>query len=359
MRLTSIDVRSVRNLSDISIQPGPGLNIFYGPNGSGKTSLLEAISILSSGRSFRAGKIGSIIQNEADSLIVSAEVHNEKKSTNTRVGISRSNDKVDARIDGRTTNRISELAIALPCVNISTKNHELIEGGPGERRSFMDWISFHVDHSYLSASKRYRSALQQRNAALRNNQNQQLIQSWDNELAYSGELISISRNTVIEDFVSRFSKLAEIMPETTVPKFSYQKGWALELSLKDHLARNIDYCRRMGGTTAGPHRAELKIKIGKNDAKYIYSRGQQKLLAILMRLAQVEMYSEFHDHPPILLFDDLPSELDENARAFVFNFLSTSKIQVFLTSVEDVSKEIQSVNTKFHVEQGQIKKVLY
>ncbi len=359
MRLTSLDVSSVRNLSKISLEPEPGLNIFYGDNGAGKTSLLEAIAILSSGKSFRSGKIQTVIQNELPDLTVSASVLNEKNDTTNRVGISRSKDKTIARINGDNAQRLSELATALPCVVISTKNHELVEGGPTERRSFLDWILFHVEHDYLNQSRRYRSALSQRNAALRNGSADKLISSWNSELATAGEIISASRAEALKRFTVHFNRLAESLDEHIQPVFSYRRGWNEETSLAVTLEKNIGNCRRIASTSCGPHRADVKIKVGSNEARYVNSRGQQKLLAILMRLAQVNIYTEFHQHPPVVLFDDLPSELDKDARQFVFNYLQETGVQVFLTSVSDVSKEIHNVSKRFHVKRGLIKKVLY
>lgn len=359
MRLTSLDVSSVRNLSNVSLAPEPGLNIIYGDNGAGKTSLLEAVAILSSGKSFRAGKISNIIQNSHDDLTVSASVFNESSSVETRIGISRGKDKTRARIDGVDAKRLSELAIALPCVVISTDNNELVEGGPSERRSFMDWMLFHVEPGYLALSQRYRNALSQRNAAIRGGASDSLISSWDIELATTGENIGASRFIMLKRFEDHFKRMTQGLDDPIRPSFGYRKGWPEELSLPEALHKNINYCRRVGTTTSGPHRADVKIKVGAGEARYINSRGQQKLLAILMRLAQVDVYMEHHKHPPILLFDDLPSELDENATKFVLNYLQETGVQVFLTSVEDVSNEIQSVSKRFHVKQGQIEKVLY
>ena len=359
MHLTSLDVSCVRNLFSVSLVPEPGLNIFYGDNGAGKTSVLEAISILSSGKSFRAGKISNIIQTGQSRLLVSARVHNEIRDTQSQLGISRSKDGTEARIDGVDAKRLSELASALPCVVISTSNHELVEGGPSERRSFMDWLLFHVEPDYLSLSRRYKTALTQRNAAIRNGSSDQLIGSWDIELSSVGEIIGQSRAKMLEIFQHHFSNLTQSLDQHIQPTFVYRTGWPDELSLADALKKNIAYCRRVGTTTAGPHRADLKIKVRSSEARYINSRGQQKLLAILMRLAQVDIYIEYHKQPPILLFDDLPSELDKEARKFVFDYLQETGVQVFLTSVDDVSKEIRTVTKKFHVERGEIEKVLY
>jgi len=248
VRLTSLDVSSVRNLSSITLEPEPGLNVLYGDNGAGKTSLLEAIAILSSGRSFRAGKIKTVIQNDLNDLTVAASVLNEVSQLETRIGITRGKERTQARINGSNAQRLS---------------------------------------------------------------------------------------------------------------FVYRKGWSEELSLQEALNKNLAYCRRVGTTTSGPHRADIKIKVGSNEARYNNSRGQQKLLAIMMRLVQVDIYTEYHNHPPVLLFDDLPSELDKEARKFVFDYLQETGVQVLLTSVDDVTNEIHQVSKRFHVERGQIEKVLY
>lgn len=359
MRLTSLDVRSVRNLTEVTLQPEAGLNILFGDNGAGKTSLLEAISILSTGKTFRSGKISTVIQSDCDALTINGSILNDRNDTTTTVGISRDKDKTIARINGSNVQKLSELALALPCVVISAKNHELIEGGPSERRSFMDWILFHVEHDYLNQSRRYKNALNQRNAALRSGAPDSLVSSWDKELTTAGENINSSRSLILQKFDNHFKRLAAELDEEICPEFKYRRGWPEEYSLAATLKKNIANCRRIGATSSGPHRADLKIKIGVNEARYINSRGQQKLLAILMKLAQVDIYREHHQHPPVVLFDDLPSELDENARQFVFEYLQQTKVQVFLTSVDDITNEIHNVSNKFHVERGHIKKMVY
>lgn len=359
MRLTSLDVSSVRNIGNISLEPEPGLNVLYGDNGAGKTSLLEAIAILSNGRSFRSGKINTVIRSDFNELTVVAAVFNERSQITSRLGIVRSKDNTRARINGARAQRLSELANALPSVIVSTKNHELVEGGPTERRSFLDWILFHVEPGYLDISQRYKNALSQRNAAIRSAASDALIASWDTELVAAGETIHELRKKILDRYRIHFALLTEGLDVSVRPKFVYRKGWAEEFTLKEALNRNISYCRRVGTTTSGPHRADIKIKVGSNEARYNNSRGQQKLLAIMMRLAQVDIYTDHHAHPPVLLFDDLPSELDKEARKFVFNYLQETGVQVFLTSIDDVTNEIHGASKRFHVKQGKIEKVLY
>jgi len=359
VRLSSLTIRGVRNLENVSIDPGKGINLLFGDNGAGKTSLLESIYILAHGRSFRSGKIQTVISENLSELSVSALVENQKLRINSRVGIMRGRDLTQARIDGAAVSRMSELAAALPCIVISAKNHELIEGGPAERRSFLDWLLFHVDHSYLALYRRYKTAMQQRNAALRTTSAVAQIQNWDIELAEAGENISKKRSQIIEKFALRYSAMVESFEDDIKPVFSYRKGWTDSISLNESLVANLHICQRNGITSVGPHRADLKISLGKNEAKYVNSRGQQKLLAIVMKLVQVELFAEFNEQPPVVLIDDPPSELDDLTRKFVLRYLEQTSAQVFVTSVNDVSKNLQSDANVFHVKRGLIQKVLY
>lgn len=359
MHLTTLDVVGVRNLSRVQIHPGSGINYFFGDNGAGKTSLLEAISLLSVGRSFRSGKISTIISGESAELTVSGLVQDTKLDSSQRVGISKTRDTTTARIDGQNINRLSALALAVPSVVISTRNHELVEGGPGERRNYLDWILFHVEHTFVQLSKQYKTALSQRNAALRRGASNELVSMWNKELSESGEAIASLRekvSTQIQDRLTAFSTQlgnAEILPE-----MQYRRGWNAEQPLSETLHACLDNCRRLGTTSTGPHRADVKLKVQGDEARYVHSRGQQKLLAILMKLVQVDLYASYHGQAPILLFDDMPSELDGEARDFVLSYLKTSSVQVFLTGVEDISKTIQSVNNLFHVKHGEIQNVV-
>ena len=359
MYLTKLDVSGVRNLSSVQIEPGDGINYFYGDNGAGKTSLLEAISLLSVGRSFRSGKISTIIGNNTDEIIVSGLVTDSLRDKSTRVGIMRRNDASTARIDGENISRLSSLATAVPTVSISTSNHELIEGGPGGRRNFLDLILFHVKLTFVHLSKRYKTALSQRNAALRRGASNEMVVLWNKELAETGEAIAEQRRLICIQVQERLKAFAEKLDNAEIlPELQYRRGWAEGQSLAENLDNCLDNCRRLGTTSTGPHRADIKLKVDGDEARYLHSRGQQKLLAVLMKLVQVDLYTTHHGQPPILLFDDMPSELDESAREFVFSYLQSTSVQVFLTGVDDISKSIHGVNKTFHVERGDIKNVV-
>ena len=217
---------------------------------------------------------------------------------------------------------MSALAAAVPSVSISTRNHELIEGGPGLRRNFLDFILFHVKHTFVHLSKRYKTALSQRNAALRRGASDEMVLLWNKELVETGEAIAEQRRHVCTQVQERLTAFAEKLDNADIlPELQYRQGWAEGQSFAENLEACLANCRRLGTTSTGPHRADIKLKVGSDEARYLHSRGQQKLLAVLMKLVQVDLYALHHQQAPILLFDDMPSELDDSAREFVFSYL--------------------------------------
>ena len=179
----------------------------------------------------------------------------------------------------------------------------------------------------------------------------------DPELAESGNLITEGRQRLLKIFQQKMSGALEDWPSTLQPSFHYRSGWSDGTTLNEALDR-LEQCRRRGITSVGPHRADLSIKSAGQESRYVLSRGQQKLLAAQMRMIQIEIFSEHHNHSPVVLFDDLPSELDKSARQKVFQYLYERNAQVFLTSVDDVSEDLQYVRDLFHAEQGKIEKVI-
>jgi len=252
MHLTRLDVSNVRNLASVHLEPATGINYFYGENGAGKTSLLEAISLLSVGRSFRSGKITTVIRGDDEELTVSGSVRDDLRETSNQVGISRQKDSMVARIDGQNISRLSALATAVPIVVISTKNHELVEGGPGERRQFLDWILFHVEPNYVKISKRYKLTLSQRNAVLRSGGSAEMISAWNNELAESGEVIAQQRQVVCQQVSECLQSFSELLPmDSILPELQYRRGWAEGQALLENLENAVDNMKSATDCRAG------------------------------------------------------------------------------------------------------------
>lgn len=335
MRIASLDIAGFRNLRHIRMECSPGLNLLIGPNASGKTSLLEALYFLGRGRSFRTRQPRELIQTGASAFRVVA-VLQTGDNRRTPVGLERNTRELVARIGGMPTRSLAELARQTPVLLLNPDSHRLLEDGPLQRRRFMDWGLFHAEPEFLSAWRRYSSALRHRNAALRSGAVNRVVDAWDSELT-AATLLDRLRGTfceALEGVLSRF--IRETLGATRV-KVDYRRGWPLEPSERDFpdwLRAGRDQDRQQGHTRLGPHRADFVVHIDGRLPSEVLSRGQQKLLVVALVLAQAELYRHHVGDACILLIDDLPAELDLANRAQVMRALAALDIQLFITAIE-------------------------
>jgi len=196
MHLTQLDIHQVRNLRDVQIKPCIRCNYIFGDNASGKTSVLEAIYLLSVARSFRTTHIKHVISHNKPALQVFARIQNKNLET-TAVGLERSIQKTRIRINGTNVKQVSELSSLLPVQIINPDVHKLLEQGPKYRRQFIDWGVFHVEHDFLMAWQQYYRVLKQRNAALRKKQTKDTITLWDNQLIQYAKAITLARESYL------------------------------------------------------------------------------------------------------------------------------------------------------------------
>lgn len=359
MALSRLEVRHVRNLTQVELSPASHLNIIYGANASGKTSLLEAIYILGHGRSFRTQNIAKVIQTEAESLTVFGQVSSGPQTI--PIGIEKSRNQTRIRIAGQWVNNSSNLAQLLPLQIITPDSHKLIEQGPKYRRQFLDWGVFHVEHQFVQYWRRYQRALKQRNAILRTGQvNPQQMLAWDKELVDATQPIQQMRLNYLElllpmaqDFVRELLDIEDI-------RFSYLNGWKQDEDYAEYLSQNLTGDTQHGYTRFGPHRADLAIRVNGVLANERVSRGQQKLLSVALRLAQVALLQQRGIETTVLV-DDLPAELDQERRQRFMSKLQSLDCQTFITATEiELFLPIQGWRDKkmFHVEHGLVKEVV-
>ena len=197
MRLKKLQIKNFRNLQDVELTPVSGINVIYGENASGKTSILESIYYLSHLRSFRSKNINDIIQRDKDALQLVSRI-TTKDQNEIPLGVSRSKDKLVVRANKEPVKRVADVASLFPVISIHPDSYLLITGGPSERRSYIDWGVFHVEHSFFNAWQRFRVALNQRNAALKSRQESSFCKLWDKELAQSAEMIDKNRFFIYE-----------------------------------------------------------------------------------------------------------------------------------------------------------------
>ena len=338
--------------------PASCLNIIVGENGSGKTSLLEAIHYVSYGRSFRTSKYQNLITHESSAFVLFARVFDQHSGVR-KVGLERKrNGQVDMRIDGEKLNRILDFASRMPTQVFTPLSSELLTGSPGNRRSFVDWLLFHVkQRSFSELSKRYSQVLKQRNAMLKTRQlDSQQEGFWLAQLNEYGSVIDHLRQEIVEQLKPHFSHIiAQFLPEFSF-EITYYRGWEKDANLADSLATHSHRDRAYGFTSVGPHKADIRIKADGKSAQDILSRGQLRVLTAALQLSQSRLLYQQNSERCLFLLDDIGAELDKQKRGLFLQELLKAEAQIFVTAtdvhqVTDVLTE--SVDKKvFHVKQG-------
>jgi DNA replication and repair protein RecF len=356
MGLQKLDIYGVRNIHQASIVPSSTLNFIYGNNGSGKSSLLEAIFILGRANSFRCSHIKNVINHNATDLIVSG-VALQKNGLYAHLGIQLNSKNCEIRINQMGKRKRAELAYSLPIQLIHPTSYQLLDGSSMYRREFIDWGIFNYDEHFLSLWRRFKKALQQRNALLKANALRQ-IHSWDNELVQHATRIAQGRAEYIHQLQPIFFEICQQFLNFENIQLKVFAGWDEQKNLQQLLQENLDKDRHYGYTQYGPHRGDFQLMVNKKLAKDFVSRGQLKLLVLALKLAQVQLLHQKFKKIGVVLIDDVATELDLKNRIKLLHYLAAMDFQVFLTVTElnDLGglREVEEFKM-FHVEHGNIK----
>jgi len=359
VNIEQLRISGLRCFSEVSVALDPAINVFVGANGAGKTSVLEAVFLLSHGRSFRQGAKDALLQRGATGLSIFAELRHADARL-ARLGLGRAGPRWEARVDGINV-PLGELVQECAVVCFDPGSHALISGGAEERRRYLDWGVFHVEHQFLGAWRRYQRALKQRNRLLRSHAvaTDALFLPWEQELAQTAHQIDLLRQSYLQLLRPKLSESAGgLLGELGALELRYRRGWAedqdLATQLRDH--RNRDIAR--GHTTLGAHRADWTIVFERAPLREHLSRGQGKLAALACMLAQAELYAEHHGDWPVVCLDDLASELDHAHQQAVIAQLSRARAQILLTGTELPAAMEATTAQVFHVEQGKLSRLL-
>lgn len=360
MLVQRLSVRHFRNLQALDLQFSPSINLIYGANGSGKTSLLEAIATLSLARSFRTHKFRNLVQTGETAFTVFGRLLDEEGGT-LPVGIQRSlSGEVVIKRGGERCYSAAELSRLLPLRIIDGHSFQLLEGAAGLRRQYLDWLVFHVEPSFLQVWRDYEKCLKQRNVLLRHGKIDRLsLGPWDDKLARLGERITELRLGVFE---SLRPLMAELLGETVQAwglEMRFAAGWDQAQSLAELLNETRQRDGDLGYTRQGPHRSDLKLLVEKRPAVDVLSRGQQKLVICALLVAQGQLLRRRTGRRTVYLIDDLPAELDESLRSRVARWLAGMNSQVFVTGIEARSlrqawPEDEGEIAMFHVKHGTV-----
>ena len=381
MHLRRLHIDGLRNISAVTLELGAGFNYLYGDNGAGKTAILEAVHVLARGRSFRASSIERLVNKRSGALLVRAEVSN--RSGIHRLGFARTDAKNHYRIDGLQAEGFSHLAAQVAVQTLLPNASDLVYAGPGERRRFLDWGLFHVKHDHLSVARQYNRALLQRNAWLKAQRGR--TPSWQEDpwvaavLSY-GLSLNRNRSLYVQRLELPFRRALASLSEDMEFTLSYRWGGLQDESegrekMSESFLRDV----KLGATQRGPHRADLLIIAGEvrersrgqsnsdltqsnhavnAGAGETLSRGQAKIAASALMLAQVELQRQEVGENTIVLIDDFGAELDAQHWQRFLGTLEGLGCQVIATSTEAPGNQGWLAQIKcdvFHVEHGTVK----
>jgi DNA replication and repair protein RecF len=366
--LTQLQINHVRNLRHVRLDDLQTVNVFYGSNGSGKTSVLESVHLLGMARSFRGTSIKSLIAHDAQHCTVFGTtvtghcIASTASGLGLPLGVQRNRvGEAQIKVGGRQVRTVAELAEQFPLQVITAESFGLLTGAPAARRQFLDWGVFHVEHAFFGQWQRFQRGIKQRNNLLRRGKMfEQELAVWTRDLAQSGTLINEHRQAYFQILSTRFKEImTKLAPSLDALELRYSQGWDRQLSYGEALQQGLPADRDQGYTHCGPQRADIRVLSDGHLAAETLSRGQQKLVVCGLKLAQGQVMAQQGRGRCTYLIDDLPSELDQAHSRQVCKVLASMDAQVFITCID--REEIRSVwpeaneLTMFHVEQGGVR----
>ena len=375
MHVTSLKLENFRNYATLRIEPGEGLNVFVGRNAQGKSNLLESLYILATSKSSRAGKDPELIRFEAAATRITADVVREKNSdVEIEMALSQTEKKV-ARINGVKHVRLSEVIGQLNAVLFDSGDLEIIRGEPSIRRRFLDLEIAQTSPRYVLALGAYRKTLEQRNRLLRDLRDgrapysaRDSLSAWDEGLAQHGARLIERR----QRFLHRLAELAAethrtLSDERDVLEVEYLPSFPLNgLSEADDIkGRFLEELASVSGeeaargtTVRGPQRDDIAFCVNGQDCRLFGSQGQQRTVALSLKLAERQLIEELVGEPPLLLLDDVLSDLDDARRALLFDLTARAGSQTFLscTNLRAFAPEVLARATVYAVTAGEVER---
>jgi DNA replication and repair protein RecF len=354
MTLLRVQVSDFRCLRSAELEFDPKFTLISGPNASGKTSLLESIYLLGRGRSFRTRRLDNLIRLGADRFVIYGEAGTERR---TGLGIEGSALGMRARMGGDRVASLAELAAVLPVQIIDPEVHRLIEEGPSRRRRFLDWGVFHVEHSFIGKWQQYQQVLKQRNAALKARQPAAAVSAWDVDLVKLGVSIHEARAAYVDHLAPVATDIAKRLLGLQL-SMSYRPGWSRDLSLPEALKASWVHDQDAGVTRVGPQRAEIAFRLDGVPVKDRISRGQQKLLASSLLMAQLSLFPDDPRARPTLLLDDPAAELDTDRLLGLIREVAAQSVQLVVTSLSTNFDALGMPGRRYMISAGEVRQVL-
>ncbi len=342
MHIGSLQLQDFRNLGEVSLQPSPRLTVLLGANGQGKTNLLEAVYLLTTLRPLRAARLAELIRFGQPRASVGASVR--RGTVERRLSVEVLPGQRQALLDGKPIDRLDDYLDGLAAVCFSPDDLQLVKGGPDGRRRFLDRAAFNRWPAVLGEAREYVRALRERNAALRAGATA-VEQSFRAPMIRAGARLLRRRRDIVEELSPRLAVAFTEISGPGAPEaiLSYRPSGGLSTAgseaalagrLGDLLEARLGRDQERGYSTSGPHMDDLLFGLGGRAARTYGSQGQQRAFALALRIAEVENLRAVQQEAPLLLLDDVSSELDPEKNGFLLDYVAGLPAQAFLTSTD-------------------------
>ena len=359
MIIEKLTLRNFRNYEETVLTPHEGVNLFFGANGSGKTNLLEAIHYCALGKSHRITGDQSAVRIGESFAVCGVDVRSGgvKREISVRLVPNEAAKKV-ILLDQKQIKRFSDMMGCLQCVIFSPEDLGLIREGPSVRRRYLDMMISQVNRGYFIALQQYRSGLEQRNALLKNMRgnprpNFGLLEVFEQAMASPAEVIVQERIRVVELLSRLAAETYRGISGREEEEFQagYHSAFRESGNVQEDFVRvmreNREEDLRLGITSAGPHRDDLNLSLNRKNMKVYASQGQIRTAALSLKLAQMKALRQMSGEPPVLLLDDVMSELDKERRMRLVSEISD--YQTFITCTDETDLELESDKRIYHV----------
>lgn len=357
MILNNLKINCYRNLTGVDIAWDKHFNVIYGYNAQGKTNLLEAIYLLGHLKSFRGSRGQELINHTAETAWVGGVVNKGGVIHRLEIGLHKNGR--NPKVDGKTVQKLSHFLGYMRIVLFTPEELSNIKGFPAGRRALLDRAILQTDPAYLDRVQEYDRILRQRNQLLKQQACEAETAPWTQALIRTGSRIRYDRNIYLKRFLPLLCRVYKKITGSTESaglNYSIEKNSLEELTvhLADTFVRLASREKKMGLSLAGPHRDDLDFLVDGRSLRSFGSQGQQRSFLLAFKAAQVMDLEELHQEPPVLLLDDLASELDSRRQEGFFNFLLNRRGQVFLTSAQQpfLADQVRQSASFFKVDQG-------
>ena len=366
MILKELELKNYRNYEDLNLNFSPNINIFYGDNAEGKTNILESIYVLAITKSHRINIDKHLIKEGLQATKITGKIEVNKETKKFEMLINTKGKS--AKINNITIKKISNYISNFNVIMFYPSDLDLIKGNPSSRRKFLNIEIAQIDNKYLSTLNEYNLLVKNRNEYIKNKKHEELDLNYlsiiNEQIAKKGAIIYQKRNKFIENL----NKKAENIYKTIFQEGNLSVEYKTNIDIKDYtdlinikdlfykkLNSNIKRDLFLGMTTNGPHRDEIIFYIDGKDVRLHASQGQQRIIIVCLKLGEIELFKESTGEYPILLLDDIFSELDEKKKNNIIKYIQKD-IQTFITTtdLDNLDNSLLKNSKKFNIRSNKV-----